>query len=66
VSGPELVELKKQIDELLEKGYIRHNTSLSHPDLRGKAGCVSYVHQKGASHIMTKCIEINVTSNNIT
>jgi hypothetical protein len=23
VSGPELVELKKQIDELLEKGYIR-------------------------------------------
>jgi hypothetical protein len=27
VSGPELVELKKQIDELLEKGYIRPNTS---------------------------------------
>jgi hypothetical protein len=26
VSGPELVELKKQIDELLEKGYIRPNT----------------------------------------
>jgi hypothetical protein len=26
VSGPELVELKKQIDELLEKGYIRSNT----------------------------------------
>jgi hypothetical protein len=27
VSGPELVELKKQIDVLLEKGYIRSSTS---------------------------------------
>jgi hypothetical protein len=27
VSGPELVELKKQIDELLDKGYIRPSTS---------------------------------------
>jgi hypothetical protein len=27
VSGPELVELKKQINELLEKGYIRPITS---------------------------------------
>lgn len=27
VSGPELVELKKQINKLLEKGYIRPNTS---------------------------------------
>jgi hypothetical protein len=27
VSGPEFVELKKQIDELLEKGYIRRSTS---------------------------------------
>jgi hypothetical protein len=27
VSGPELVELKKQIDELLENGYIRPSTS---------------------------------------
>jgi hypothetical protein len=26
VSGPELVKLKKQIDELLEKGYIRPST----------------------------------------
>jgi hypothetical protein len=26
VSGPELVELKKQIDELLEKCYIRPST----------------------------------------
>jgi hypothetical protein len=29
VSGPELVELKKQIDELSEKGYIRSSTSPS-------------------------------------
>jgi hypothetical protein len=27
VSGPEFVELKKKIDELLEKGYIRPSTS---------------------------------------
>jgi hypothetical protein len=27
VSGPELVELKKQIDELSKKGYIRPSTS---------------------------------------
>jgi hypothetical protein len=27
VFGPELVELKKQIDELSEKGYIRPSTS---------------------------------------
>jgi hypothetical protein len=27
VSGPELVELKKQFDDLLEKGYIRPSTS---------------------------------------
>jgi hypothetical protein len=27
VSGPELVELKKQIDKLLEKGYIKPSTS---------------------------------------
>jgi hypothetical protein len=35
---------------------------LSHPDLRDKVGCVSYVRQRRTSHIMTKCIEINVTS----
>jgi hypothetical protein len=44
-----------------------HNDSedtclLSHPDLRDKAGCVSYVRQRRTSHIMTKCIEINVTN----
>jgi hypothetical protein len=35
---------------------------LSHPDLRDKAGCVSYVRQRRTTHIMTKCIEINVTN----
>jgi hypothetical protein len=35
---------------------------VSHPDLRDKAGCVSYVRQKRTTHIMTKCIEINVTN----
>jgi hypothetical protein len=35
---------------------------LSHSDLRDKAGCVSYARQRRTSHIMTKCIEINVTS----
>jgi hypothetical protein len=34
---------------------------MSHPDLRDKAECVSYVCQRRTSHIMTKCIEINVT-----
>jgi hypothetical protein len=34
---------------------------VSHPDLRDKPGCVSYVRQRRTSHIMTKCIEINVT-----
>jgi hypothetical protein len=42
------------------------STCLSHPDLRDKAGCVSYVRQRRTSHIMTKCIEINVTSISIT
>jgi hypothetical protein len=35
---------------------------VSHPDLMDKAGCVSYVRQRRTSHIMTKCIEINVTN----
>jgi hypothetical protein len=36
--------------------------ALSHPDLRDKIGCVSYVRQRRTSHIMTKCIKINITS----
>jgi hypothetical protein len=35
---------------------------LSHQDLMDKVDCVSYVRQIRTSHIMTKCIEINVTS----
>jgi hypothetical protein len=37
-------------------------TRLSHPNLGDKAGCVSYVRQRRNTHIMTKCIEINVTN----
>jgi hypothetical protein len=33
---------------------------VSHPDLRDKAGCVSYVRQRRTTHIITECIEINV------
>jgi hypothetical protein len=39
-----------------------HIPLLSHPNLRGKAGCVSYVSQRRTTHIMVKCIEINVTN----
>jgi hypothetical protein len=35
---------------------------LSDLELRGKAGCVSHVRQRGTTHIMTKFIEINVTN----
>jgi hypothetical protein len=35
---------------------------MSHPDLRDKPGYVSYVRQKRTTHIMTKCIEINVSN----
>jgi hypothetical protein len=35
---------------------------VSHPDLRDKVGCVSYVRQRRTTHIMTKRIEINVTN----
>jgi hypothetical protein len=37
-------------------------SGLAHLDSRGKAGCVSNLHQRRTSHIMTKCIEINVTN----
>jgi hypothetical protein len=37
-------------------------TILSHSNLRDKARCVSYVRQRITTHIMTKCIEINVTN----
>jgi hypothetical protein len=44
---------------LISKFIVRR---LSHPDLKNKAGYVSYVRQRRISHIMTKCIEINVTN----
>jgi hypothetical protein len=43
-------------------GRAMEGPGLSHPELRGKAGCVSYVRQRRTTHIMTKCIEINVTN----
>jgi hypothetical protein len=39
---------------------VRALLCLSHPDLRDKAGCVSYVRQERTTHIITECIEINV------
>jgi hypothetical protein len=39
-----------------------HSLLLSHLDLRDKVGCVSHVRERRTSHIMTNCIEINVTS----
>jgi hypothetical protein len=41
---------------------VQKSRLLSHPDLRDKVGCVSYVRQRKTTHIMTKCIEINVTN----
>jgi hypothetical protein len=41
---------------------VRLIALVSHPDLRGKAGCVSYVRQRRTPHIVTKYIEINVTN----
>jgi hypothetical protein len=39
------------------------STEVSHLDLRGKAGCISYVRQRRTTHIiMIKCIEINATN----
>jgi hypothetical protein len=48
VSGPELVELKKKIDELLEKGYIRPSTS-------PLAAPILFVEKKDGTKIM--CID---------
>jgi hypothetical protein len=48
VSGPELMELKKQIDELLEKGYIRPSSS-------PWAALVLFVEKKDATERM--CID---------
>jgi hypothetical protein len=48
VFGPELVELKKQIDELSEKGYIRPSTS-------PWAALVLFVEKKDGTKMM--CID---------
>jgi hypothetical protein len=69
--------IKKSIEKIRVKvskgfvqiylGFIIQSTFplislLSHPDLRGKPRCVSYVRQRRTTHIMIKCIEINVTN----
>jgi hypothetical protein len=33
---------------------------MSHPDLRDKDGCISYVRQRRTTHIITEYIEINI------
>jgi hypothetical protein len=47
--------------ELPRQNWNVEDVPLSHSDLRGKYRCVSYVRQKRTTHIITKCIEINVT-----
>jgi hypothetical protein len=44
-----------------QQNYNLDTKHVSHPDLRDKAECVSYVCQRRTTRIMTKCIEINVT-----
>ena len=43
-------------------GAVGLTERVSHKDLRDKAGYVSYTRQKKTIHIMTKCININVTN----
>jgi hypothetical protein len=69
VSGPELVELKKQIDELLEKGYIRPSTSSwAAPVLfvekkdGTKRMCIDYRSLKCISRTSTPCPELKTYS----
>jgi hypothetical protein len=61
-----LVDVVKSVGERLEPsvngGLKSAETWVSHPDLRGTPECVSYVRQRRTTHIMTKCIEINVTN----
>jgi hypothetical protein len=48
------------VNQLCFKFYIFGYYTLSYPDLKDKAGCISYVRQGRISYIMTECIEINV------
>jgi hypothetical protein len=68
VFGPELMELKKQIDELLEKGYIRPSTSpWAAPVLLWRRkmvqrGCalITDPSMKSLSRISTPCPELKI------
>jgi phosphate uptake regulator len=63
----ELTTLQDEVEKLQysleekETEAISLKEKMSHPDLRGKPGCISFMRQKRTTHIMTKCIEINVT-----
>jgi hypothetical protein len=48
------------LDPTSQEGPSREGRILSHPDLKDKAGCVSYVRQGRTTHIITECIEINI------
>jgi hypothetical protein len=58
---PTPISTKASEDKIEELGEVAA-ASVSHPDLRDKAECVSYVRQRRTTHIITKCIEINVTN----
>jgi hypothetical protein len=45
----------------LEWDFAQIVAEVSHPGLRDKAECISYVRQRRTTHIITECIEINVT-----
>jgi hypothetical protein len=42
--------------------FFLESVNVSHSNLRNNAVCVLYVRQRRTTHIMTKCIEINVTN----
>jgi hypothetical protein len=65
-------KIRKNQSEVSRKGFVHFYLGfvlqstfaliplLPHPDLRDKAGCISYVRQERTTHKITECIEINV------
>jgi hypothetical protein len=70
VSAPELVELKKQIDELLEKDYIRPSTSpwaapmlfVEKKDGTKRCALITDLWMKSLSRTSTLCQELRIYS----
>ena len=60
----ELVHGGHSVSEYIHKfiELARYAQDVSHQVLRDKSGCVSYVRQRRTTHIMIKCIEVNVTN----